>query len=115
VCDGTNAGTGYVSAAACTGEALLHIGLLAQAQSDDKHLNTNANEETSGHNSDWLDSETHALAKSSIQRCHGMGGTLEEVGKVVQAAVVGARGEIVGAKCVYFYFYFFHAVGAKNV
>jgi hypothetical protein len=54
--------------------------------------------------SDWLDAETHALAKSAIQRCHGMGGTLEAVGKVVQAAVAGARGEIVGAKCVSFFF-----------
>jgi hypothetical protein len=32
-----------------------------------------------------------------------MGGTLEAVGKVVQAAVAGARGEIVGAKYVSFF------------
>ncbi|KAG2110691.1 hypothetical protein DEU56DRAFT_896675 [Suillus clintonianus] len=94
--DETNAGTGYVGAAACAGEALLRIGL--QAQRDDEHMDTSANQETSGDRSDWLDSETHALARSAIQRCHGMGGTLEAVGKVVQAAVAGARGEIVGAK-----------------
>lgn len=90
--DERNAGAGYVGAAACAGEALLRIGLCAQTQA---HADPGMNEDAS---SDWLDAETHALAKSAIQRCHGMGGTLEAVGKVVQAAVAGARGEIVGAK-----------------
>ncbi|KAG1772213.1 hypothetical protein EV702DRAFT_1281457 [Suillus placidus] len=53
---------------------------------------------TGGDKSDWLDAEMHALARSAIQWCHGLGGTLEAVGKVVQAAVAGARGEIVGSK-----------------
>ncbi|KAG2116296.1 hypothetical protein BD769DRAFT_1485757 [Suillus cothurnatus] len=96
--DERNAGAGYIGAAACAGEALLRIGLCAQAQGDGEHLNIAVNEDTSGDESDWLDTETHALARSAIQRCHGMGGTLEAVGKVVQAAVAGARGEIVGAK-----------------
>lgn len=58
------------------------------------------NEDASTDKSDWLDAKTHALARSAIQRCHGVGGTLEAAGRVVQAAVVDARGEIVGAKCV---------------
>ncbi|KAG1786474.1 uncharacterized protein HD556DRAFT_1053488 [Suillus plorans] len=94
--DERNAGTGYVGAAACAGEALLRIGLRAQAH--DENSNPVVNEDASTDEGDWLDAETHALARSAIQRCHGMGGTLEAVGKVVQAAVVGARGEIVGAK-----------------
>ncbi|KAG1721871.1 hypothetical protein EDD22DRAFT_936390 [Suillus occidentalis] len=92
--DERNAGVGYVGAAACAGEALLRIGLCAQTQAQ-AHVDPGMNEDAS---SDWLDAETHALAISAIQRCHGMGGTLEAVGKVVQAAVAGARGEIVGAK-----------------
>lgn len=98
--DERNAGAGYVGAAACAGEALLRIGLCAQAQTQ-AHADPGMNEDVS---SDWLDAETHTLAKSAIQRCHGMGGTLEAVGKVVQAAVAGARGEIVGAKCVSLFF-----------
>jgi len=101
--DERNAGAGYIGAAACAGEALLRIGLRAQTQGDGEHLNIAVNEDTSGDESDWLDAETHALARSAIQRCHGMGGTLEAVGKVVQAAVAGARGEIVGAKCVSYF------------
>ncbi|KAG1829018.1 hypothetical protein DFJ58DRAFT_294315 [Suillus subalutaceus] len=96
--DERNTGAGYVGAAACAGEALLRIGLRAQAQGDGEHSNPTVNEDASSAKSDWLDAETHALAASAIQRCHGMGGTLEAVGKVVQAAVAGARGEIVGAK-----------------
>ena len=98
--DELNEARGFVGAAACAGEALLRIGLCAQAQSERAANvdNTNLNEDTS----DWLDDETHALAKSAIRRCHGMGGTLEAVGKIVQAAVAGTRGEIVGAKCVSF-------------
>ncbi|KAG2144644.1 uncharacterized protein EDB93DRAFT_1152421 [Suillus bovinus] len=96
--DEYNAGAGYVGAAACAGEALLRIGLRAQAQNRDENSNFDVNEDASNDKSDWLDAETHALARSAIQRCHGMGGTLEAVGKVVQAAVVGTRGEIVGAK-----------------
>ncbi|KAG1902737.1 uncharacterized protein F5891DRAFT_1215571 [Suillus fuscotomentosus] len=94
--DEHNAGAGYVGAAACAGEALLRIGLRAQAH--DENLNPDVNEDASTEKSDWLDAETHALARSAIQRCHGMGGTLEAVGKVVQAAVVGARGEIITPK-----------------
>ncbi|OAX38109.1 hypothetical protein K503DRAFT_741672 [Rhizopogon vinicolor AM-OR11-026] len=90
--DELNTGAGFVGAAACAGEALLRIGLRAQAQAHGD--NPEVNEGTG----DWLDSETHALAKSAIQRCHGMGGIFEAVGKTVQAAVAGARGEIVGAK-----------------
>ncbi|KAG2028494.1 hypothetical protein BDR03DRAFT_988411, partial [Suillus americanus] len=96
--DERNAGAGYVGAAACAGEALLRIGLRAQAQGDGENSKSCVNEDTGSDKSDWLDAETHALAVSAIQRCHGMGGTLEAVGKVVQAAVAGARGEIVGAK-----------------
>ncbi|KAG2033018.1 hypothetical protein BDR03DRAFT_903113 [Suillus americanus] len=96
--DEHNAGAGYVGAAACAGEALLRIGLRAQAQAYGENSNTVVNEDASSDNHDWLDTETHAVAVSAIQRCHGMGGTLEAVGKVVQAAVAGARGEIVGAK-----------------
>lgn len=94
--DELNAGAGFVGAAACAGEALLRIGLRAESQGGPKEPMPNVNEVTH----DWLDTETHALAKSAIQRCHGMGGTFEAVGKLVQAAVAGARGEIVGAKCV---------------
>ncbi|KAG1742661.1 uncharacterized protein EDB91DRAFT_1221615 [Suillus paluster] len=103
--DELNAGVGYVGAAACAGEALLRIGMCAQEQtqvqggSADSNIVT-LNQDANGEKIDWLDEETHALAKSAIQRCHGMGGTLEAVGKVVQAAVAGARGEIVGAKYV---------------
>ncbi|KAG2364825.1 hypothetical protein BDR07DRAFT_1354615 [Suillus spraguei] len=96
--DECNAGAGYVGAAACAGEALLRIGLCAQARDHGQSSSITTNEDASGDKSDWLDAETHALATSAIQRCHGMGGTLEAVGKVVQAAVAGARGEIVGAK-----------------
>ncbi|KAG1805584.1 uncharacterized protein BJ212DRAFT_1391745 [Suillus subaureus] len=98
--DERNARAGYVGAAACAGEALLRIGLLAQAQvlGENSSTSTAVIEDASSDKSDWLDAETHALARSAIQRCHGMGGTLEAVGKVVQAAVAGARGEIVGAK-----------------
>ncbi|KAG2350400.1 hypothetical protein BDR05DRAFT_1054523 [Suillus weaverae] len=96
--DERNAGAGYVGAAACAGEALLRIGLRAQAQGDGENSKSCVIEDTGSDKSDWLDAETHALARSAIQRCHGMGGTLEAVGKVVQAAVAGARGEIVGAK-----------------
>lgn len=95
--DELNAGAGFVGAAACAGEALLRIGLRAEYQGGPKKRVPQVNEATG----DWLDSETHALAKSAIQRCHGMGGTFEAVGKLVQAAVAGARGEIVGAKCVF--------------
>ncbi|KAG1830046.1 hypothetical protein DFJ58DRAFT_277767 [Suillus subalutaceus] len=96
--DERNARAGHVGAAACAGEAMLRIGLRAQAQGDGEHSNTTVNEDASSAKSDWLDAETHGLAASAIQRCHGMGGTLEVVGKVVQAAVADARGEIVGAK-----------------
>lgn len=74
------------------------IGLCAQARDHDQNSSITTNKDASSDKSDWLDAETHALATSTIQRCHGMGGTLEAVGKVVQAAVAGARGEIVGAK-----------------
>lgn len=100
--DELNPGAGFVGAAACAGEALLRIGLRAQTQGERAigADNPEVNEDTN----DWLDSEIHALAKSAIQRCHGMGGTFEAVGKMVQAAVASARGEIVGAKCVFFSF-----------
>lgn len=100
--DELNAEAGFVGAAACAGEALLRIGLRAQALGDRAVSvdNPGVNEDSS----DWLDSETHVLAKSAVKRCHGMGGTLEAIGKMVQAAVAGTRGEIVGAKCVFFSF-----------
>ncbi|KAG1832855.1 hypothetical protein DFJ58DRAFT_870225, partial [Suillus subalutaceus] len=96
--DERNAAAGYVGAAACAGEALLRIGLCAQAQAHDENSNTVVNEDASSDNSGWLDAETYAVAGSAIKRCHGMGGMREAVGKVMQAAVAGTRGEIVGAR-----------------
>ncbi|KAG1742707.1 uncharacterized protein EDB91DRAFT_1335997 [Suillus paluster] len=73
-------------AAACAGEALLRTEIRAHTQGGAEDLKTY---------------ETYALTRFAIQRCCGMGGTLEAVGNMLQAAVGGARGEIVGANPKY--------------